>query len=208
MVRAMPTRHYWTAALLLALAACPPAKIPGDENMGLYALHAAPEVLDDAGVGCDIADESIDRAGFDFDATLSRNTGTTDAFITMNGVNREGTWDGQYLYSVATAQRVFQACRDCTTRIEETMHFALLSRSQNDAVGQVCPPSPLDGGVPAPNVDLGITLPGMTPLGFDGIRACGIIATRVLAEGTVDGGACPEICSQCAVRYQLTGVRR
>lgn len=192
----------------LVLAACPPAPIPGDENMGLYSMNAVPQVLADGGVGCDIADTAIARGGFDFDATLSRNAKTTDAFITMSGVHREGTWDGQYLLSVASAQRVFQACRDCTTRVEETMQFALLSRSQNDAVGQACPEHPLDGGVPAPDADAGITPPGLTELGFDGIRVCGEIRTRVLAVALVDGGACPDVCSQCAVQYRLTGVRR
>ena len=90
----------------------------------------------------------------------------------------------------------------------ETITVAVLSRSQNDALGGgPCPGNALDGGV-VPNPDAGIFGPGQTTQGYDAVRLCGELTTLVVADGLVDGGACEARCGGCTVHYQLRGDRR
>ncbi len=126
----------------------------------------------------------------------------------MQGNSREGAWSGQYFTSSAEARRVFPLlCGNCRTPLEERMTLALISHAQSEAAGNRCPFDPLDGGVPV-DLDAGVGPPSNGPLGFDAVRACGELATRVLSAGLADGGACAPECSACAVRYLVTGERR
>ena len=188
--------------------------------MGTYAMTAtggelgylgedggAPGTLDDGGTRqCELVE--VTAADFDFSATLTRESTSSRAWLTLNGYSREGTFDGQLLRSEASASRVFAACAKCSTRVVETISVAVLSRSQFKAAGEQCPPDALDGGAAAPDDDAGIQLPGQTPQGYDAVRLCGEIKTRVVADGLVDGGACDPGCGGCTVRYQLRGDRR
>lgn len=185
----------------LALSACPPPALPGDEHLGTYAVEATA-----AERACAL--EEVSGGDFFFDATLTRTSGSAEAFLTLASYSRAATWDGQVFTSEASARRVFAACGACSTRVEERFEVAVLSRSQGEALGHRCPPDALDGGVPAPDADAGLLLPRATALGFDAVRLCGALTTRVVAEGTVDGGACEPQCGACTVRWRLTGERR
>lgn len=198
--------------LLLLLAGCPVVPPPGDVSMGHYALSAsggAPR-LEDGGLGrppeCPLLEE-VTGADFDFDAVLTRESTSQRAWVTLTGYSREGTFDGQVLTSEAEANRVFEACGKCSTKVVETISVAVLSISQNDRLGGTCPENPLDGGVVA-NPDAGLFPPGQTSQGYDGVRVCGELTTRVAALGLADGGACEPQCDGCIVRYSLRGDRR
>ena len=207
-------------ALALTWLGCPAKPLPGDTAMGQYAVSAtggeigfvsdAGEV--DAGLDggveaptCQL--EEVTAADFDFTAVLTRDSASSSAWVTLNGYTREGTFDGQVLTSTAEASRVFVACAKCSTRVVETISVAVLSRSQNDALGGQCPEDALDGGVVA-NPDAGIIGPGSTSQGYDAVRLCGELTTLVVADGLSDGGACDPKCGGCTVHYQLRGERR
>ena len=181
--------------------------------MGTYAMSAtggAPRLPDgrlDRPPECPLLEE-VTGADFDFEATLTRESTSSRAWVTLNGYSREGTFDGQVVTNEASASRVFVDCGKCSTRVVETITVALLSRSQFEAAGNQCPPDALDGGVAAPNPDAGISGPGPTGQGFDTVRLCGELSTLVVSDGLGDGGACEAKCSGCAVRYQLRGDRR
>ncbi len=188
-------------ALAAGLLACLPAPPPGDEQMGLYFVTAS-----GAERACELDEVSADD--FEFDAALSRFVATNQAFVTLDGYSRAASFDGQVVTSVATAARVFGACGGCNTRVIERLEVAVLSRSQAAALGGECPAEPLDGGVPAPSPDAGVSLPGPTSEGYDAVRVCGELESRVVADGTADGGACAPQCGSCTVKFRLNGARR
>lgn len=198
-------------ALLLSgllLSACPVPTLPGDQPMGLYSLSAT---FSDRDESCILPELQPPNDGgtfdFGFDATLTRDSSSTQAWMTLAGYSREGTFDGQYFTTVHDAPRVFSACSLCETRVTESITFSMFSRSQGDAVGGQCPDDALDGGTPLPNPDAGITGPRQTTQGFDAVRLCGRLTTVLTSIG-LDGGACKSECSGCALRYQLRGDRR
>jgi hypothetical protein len=195
---------------------CPLKPLPGDQSMGLYAMSATNgtrgflsdggNLMEDGGAPeCQLVD--LSAADFIFDATLTRETTSERAWVTLNGYSREGTFDGQVLTSQAEASRVFAECSKCATRVVETITVAVLSRSENESVGGTCPDNALDGGV-VPNPDAGIFGPGQTTQGYDAVRLCGELSTVVVALGLVDGGECDPKCGGCTVHYQLRGDRR
>ena len=149
----------------------------------------------------------VTAGDFSFNATLTRQSTSERAWMTLNGYSREGTFDGQVLTTTAEADRVFAACSKCTTRVVETITVAVLSRSQNEAVRSECPENAIDGGL-AVDPDAGTVAPGKTAQGYDAVRLCGELTTEVVALGLVDGEACAPECSGCTVRYQLRGDRR
>lgn len=216
-----PVRGAGAVALALgclAFLACPPKPPPGDQPMGSYAMSATSGtqrhadgggidagLLVDGGFECPLVE--VTGADFTFDAILTRESTSSRAWITLAGYSREGTFDGQVLTSQAEASRVFAACAECSTRVVETISVALLSRSQNEALGGVCPADALDGGVVV-DADAGIVGPGQTAQGFDSVRLCGELTTAVVALGLVDGGECDPLCGGCVVHYQLRGDRR
>ncbi|MCC6334971.1 MAG: hypothetical protein IT380_13420 [Myxococcales bacterium] len=171
--------------------------------MGLYALQATPAAVDE----CQL--EDVFEADFSFEVTLSANPDAGETFMTMEeGYSRLATWDGQVVRSPQSARRYFEQCSECVTRVVEDIDLALLSASQAAAVGNTCPPHPLDGGVPAPD-DAGISPPGAREMGFDALLACGELRTTVVVDqGLLDGGPCPAVCAGCRTRYELRGERR
>lgn len=204
--------------LLTWLSSCnslPPP--PGSENLGAYALTAEPvRALADGGVGelgpdggprCALPE--VVPSAVSFEARITREPSTGEAWLTLGpGYPREATWDGQVLESEATVPRLFPSCAACVKVVAvERIRFALLSRSQSEAVGRRCPANPLDGGVPAPPGPNGeITAPAQTSEGFDALYTCGDLTFSV---NVLEGGAdCPEACSQCVVSYTLEGERR
>ncbi|MFZ5443841.1 MAG: hypothetical protein ACOZQL_27805 [Myxococcota bacterium] len=193
------------AALLLlgalALVGCPVAVPPGDVQMGTWAMTATNGVL-----VCELP-EFGDGGDFSFTATLTADSASTAAWLTLSGYSRAASFDGQVFSSVGEASRVFADCSDCTTKVVETLTVAVLSRSQSEALGGGCPDDALDGGVPAPN-DAGITGPRQTEQGFDAVRLCGVLATELIAVPRTDGGTCAAKCSACTTQFQLRGDRR
>lgn len=188
-------------ALLLtaALCGCPNNdRPPGDENMGLYQLRAEP-----VSIVCGLPD--IPNNGFDFAGTFSRFRDGGAVFLTLNGISRDAGFDGQIASSSHSAPRGFSlpdagTCAPCEMRVIETIVVALLSKSQSAAVGDRCPPNPLDGGLPG--LDAGVTLPGSTAAGFDSVRACGELYEEIVGTGT-----CDPLCS-CLLKYRVTGDRK
>ncbi len=191
----------WGALLALAWLGCPAPIPPGDVAMGQYAMTASGAVRE----ACAL--DEVNGADFTFNTTLTRDSASQTAWVTLNGYSREGTFDGQVVSSQAEATRVFVKCAKCSTRVVETISVSVLSRSQNEAANRVCPENPLDGGV-ITKLDAGIVPPGLTTQGYDAVRLCGELTTTVVALGIADGGACEPECSGCAVRYQLRGERR
>lgn len=182
----------------LTLCACPADdRPPGDENMGLYQFRAEPVSLT-----CGLP--GLGTNGFGFEGTFSRFRDGGAAFLTLNGISRDAGFDGQIVRSSHSASRTFTVpdggdCL-CDMRVVETLHVALLSKSQSTAVGDRCPENPLDGGLP--DTDAGVRLPGSTETGFDSVRACGD-----LFEEIVGTGACDPLCA-CVLQYRLTGERK
>ncbi len=206
------------ALACLALLGCPLKPPPGDVAMGQYAISASSGVvgyLSDGGIEADGGEApvcqlmEVSSGDFTFDATLTRQSTSDVAWMTLNGYSREGTFDGQVLSTTAQANRVFatMACSKCSTRVVETITVAVLSRSQNEAVSSQCPENATTGGVPV-DPDAGILAPGQAVQSYDAVRLCGELTTVVVALGLVDGGACAPECGGCTVRYQLRGDRR
>ncbi len=185
--------------LTLALCGCPvDDSPPGDENMGIYQFRAEP-----VATSCTLL--NIATNGFDFSGTFSRFRDGGAVYLTLNGISRDAGFDGQVVRSAHSAPRTFTMpdggmCRPCEMRVIETFAVALLSKSQNSAVGDTCPGNPLDGGIPSN--DAGIRPPGSTETGFDAVRACGD-----LYEEIVGTPQCDPICA-CSLQYRLVGERK
>lgn len=171
--------------------------------MGLYQFRAEP-----VSVACGLPD--IPGHGFDFAGTFSRFRDGGAVYLTLNGIPRDAGFDGQIVTSSHAASRTFKLpdggpCAptpSCEMRVVETLSVALLSKSQSAAVGDKCPAAPLDGGLPQPQPDAGVTLPGSTETGFDSVRACGD-----LFEEIVGTGGCDPLCA-CLLQYRLVGERK
>jgi hypothetical protein len=182
---------------LLALVACQSNPgIPG-QPIGLFSFSATP-VFNDCAL---TATPSIEDGGFTFQGTFSRDPASTQAFFLFGNVQRNAQFDGQILVSPATAPRHFIECVCDPVLVAETLSVALLSSSQDDALGHRCPPNPLDGGVPSPNPDAGILPPCPTPDGCNAVRACGELNDVVLIA---DAGC---QCAGCSVRFMVDGQR-
>lgn len=185
--------------LALLLPACfTEPTYPGDEVMGTFAFEATPKLID-----CLIEEVPRD-AGFSFQGTFSRRKGQSEAWLTLGGVSREATFDGQLVTSERSAPRLFPEC-NCgeNTSLQETLHAALLSTSQDRELSNACPADPLDGGLPTP--DGGVLLPDSTPSGFDAVRACGELVDVVVVE---PGAGCDPKCVGCRMVFSVEGVRR
>jgi hypothetical protein len=167
--------------------------------MGTFSFRA--ELLERA---CEL--DEVSDAGFDFEATFSRDPDAGLAWVTLSGYSRDASWDGQVVRSVAVAERVFIACGGCVTRVVEDLEVSLLSSSQAGVVGFACPAAPLDGGTPRPD-DAGVLAPRAISSGFDSLLACGELRTALDSSDT-DAGSCPGVCRACTSRFGLTGTRR
>lgn len=190
-------RKAWIALLIGLCVACPGnSKYPGDELMGTFSFTA--EIVSN---GCGFAE--VPDSGFGFQAIFSRDRDAGTAFVTVNGISRSATFDGQYVTSEASAPRQFGACNCASTILDETLTVALLSASQVAALPSPaqCPDNPLDGGVPAP--DGGILAPGSTGRVFDALRACGELTDVVVP--TPDAGC---TCSTCRFISRVQGIRQ
>lgn len=186
------------AVLAATWLACAPEPVfPGDEVMGTFSFAASRVKGGDGDCAFSEAQDS-----FDFQGTFSRFPDAGQIFFTVNGVSRDGGFDGQVAEATLAAARQFSACSCSTTQVEETIRVALLSRSQDEHLDGRCPPAPLDGGVPASGSDDGgVRGPGSTASGFDALRACGELIDRVLP-----GEECA--CEECRMTYRLEGIRR
>ncbi len=163
--------------------------------MGTFSCSASPVEY-----ACGLND--VTDGGFSFSMTLSHDPDSTHAWVTVGGYTRDSGFDGQVFESTAEADRIFDQCAACRTRMVESMRFTVLSRSQWAALGSCLP----DAGYPAPN-DAGITAPGPSAQGYDAQHLCGEMTETVISDGLPDGGACPALCNGCFIRYQLQGTR-
>src|SRR5215469_1847435 len=187
------------AVILVAPAiclACPGSqKPPGDEVMGTFSFTATPVSLN-----CMLTE--VQDGGFTFDAIFSRNKSPgTQAWITSFGSSRTGTFDGQYVASDLIAGRTFTngqvACG--SINVDEFVHVALLSASQDALLSSTCPTTDVlfDGGIPGP--DAGGAPPSSQPSGFDAVHACGILTDVTLPDaGNPCGG-------ECTLSYTIEG---
>lgn len=183
---------------LLALVGCQSNPgIPG-QSIGLFSFVATPVFSD-----CSLltAVPSVDDGGFTFQGTFSRDPNSSQANFLYGNVQRDGGFDGQILTSEAMAPRHFMECVCDPVLVDETLRVALLSSSQDDAVGHRCPSNPLDGGVPSANPDGGVSPPCPAQDACDAVRACGeLVDVVVIADA---GCQCPG----CSVRFQVEGQR-
>jgi hypothetical protein len=183
------------ALVALGFAACSSSvTLPGKTAIGSYAFTATQ-------TGGDCAFTEQPDGGFTYTATLSFNPGTTEGFVTINDVSRDGGFDGTVMDAPATGSRVFEKCACNTVVVNERITVALLSESQRAQLPDgACPPNPLDGGVPAPN-DAGVFGPGERSNHFDAPLACGVQTDEI-----VPGAGCK--CTGCSLQYSLSGVKQ
>lgn len=187
-------------AAALALACAGDATVPGDEVIGRFRFAA--ELIDR---GCTF--EEIPEDGrFEFEGTFSLGSDGQGAWFTVAGVDRDGGWDGQRFESTHSAPRRFEDDR-CDSRfiVAERLHVAILSASQDAALGGECPADAqallVEGAVPV-DPDAGVTPPGPQETGYDAVRSCGVLIHQVTPED-----ACPEF-SECTLTWRVTGGRR
>lgn len=194
------------ALLAVLFAGCPQPVLPGDQPMGTWAMNAT---VSFRAKGCELPELKEQTDGgitdFAFQGVLTRQSTSAEAWLTLAGYSRPGTFDGQYFSTRSEANRVFSDCSECQTKLVEDIFVAVLSRSQAEVLGGRCPAN-IDGGVPVP--DGGVLPPGQTLQGFDAVRLCGSLTTQVVGTGTSDGGACDAKCTGCFIEYQLRGERR
>jgi hypothetical protein len=180
------------------VACNPETPMPGDTVLGRYEFQASPLSLD-----CELDD--VTTTGFNFTGTFSRDSATGEAWYRLNNILSAATYDAPVATAVYSAPRTFGSlCDGCTTELRETVVVALMSKSMNDAAGDVCPDNPLDGGLPSGE---GITPAGYADVGYDAVRACGELADQVVATPN-EGTSCDPRCGQCRMRYRLVGARR
>lgn len=197
----------WVCVLLSSLPGCVevPAT-PGEEVLGNFELAAEP-------VSSTCAYDEASGSPLAFTIRVARALDGGEVSVTLNGIERPATFDGQVLRTSYRVPRSFADCscsaeqRDagcaCSgVTLEEQLEVALVSLEQDDVLGRTCPASPLDGGVPTVGVDGGaLALPVTTPRGFDAVRACG-----ELWDDIQPGQGC--FCAACSMRYAVRGVRR
>src|SRR5499433_575650 len=185
----------------LALTACPSSQTIHGQEIGSFTFSAVPVSSDCTyaaipPIGAD--------GGFTFDAILSRDPASTQAFMRVGNVERDAGFDGQIFTSEVSAPRHFIECgTSCdTVPVVETIRVVLLSSSQDSALGGSCPPNPLDGGVPVGTSDGGISPPCPTADPCDVVRACGELIDVV----SPDGGGCQ--CPPCTLFSTVEGQRK
>ena len=185
------------AVALVLLYACSNNPTIVGEEIGRFTFNATAQVSND----CPFAAAMFGDAAvlFSFDAILSHSTTSTKAYMLLGNVQRDAGFDGLYFVSEHAAPRQFAECgTSCDkTTVDETIQLAVLSRTQDEALGSRCPPNPLDGGVPPP--DGGVLPPHPIPGGFDAVRACGELLDVVIP----DGGSCS--CTGCTMVFQVEG---
>jgi hypothetical protein len=119
------------------------------------------------------------------------------------------TFDGQFVSFGATTSTSSPlvdggTCNACQLKLAQKGTLAFLSPSQGSALGDVCPVSALDGGIPAANEDAGIALPVVQPDGgLDAVRVCGELYIDITGEGF-----CDQACYACKLIYRLSGERQ
>jgi hypothetical protein len=183
---------------VVACAACETTPTLRGVEMGSFEFQATLTTVGENDAGCPYAE--LPQNGFAFVGGYSEDEGKV--WLTLGGAVREAEFDGQVASSTHSAPRQFPECECATVTMSETLKVALLSRSQHLAAGSACPPNPLDGGVPAPDPDAGVTPPGRTDRGlFDAVRACGELIDEI-----VPGDGC--VCAGCTVRYSVEGRRK
>lgn len=205
--RSSPNLIALAAAVALAGCAVEPL-LPGSEVMGTFEFVASQPVENPAGCALLSPSEGGTRLPLEFRVLLSRELGTEDAWYTLRDQSHPATFDGQVLRVLSRAPRRFPSCVPngdpdlavcAEVEVEESVTFALLSKSQNDVLGGACPAGAPDSGIPVPN-GADVSGPGTTPTGFDAVRACGVLVDQLVPkEGC---------CAPCSVSYRLEGVRR
>jgi hypothetical protein len=197
------------ALSLAALAACTQNSTPpGDEQLGSFSFHAEPPGSGNQAT-CVLTD--IPDGGFDFTATFSHFRDGGTAFVSIGGVSHAGTFDGTTITATYSAPRSFANCSACGTTVSEVMTVLLLSESQDQALGSMCPGA---GMSPPIDLDAGITPPMSAGSGFDATRGCGTLVDSVASDPLPDPGTnftdagCWSACNDCLLHYVIVGERQ
>ncbi len=197
-------RREWGLVFLLlsGCAGCSDdvVKPVGDEVLGTFALHSKGIFA-----ACSLPGMPV---MYDFEGTFSRFNDGGRVFFTVQGVQYDAGFDGQFASYGQTEVRAFElvdggSCSSCEMKLTQTATLALLSQSQSKALGDICPTAALDGGVPPPDEDAGIRRPNSTDSGFDAVRACGELQVLISGEGF-----CDSACYSCRLVYRLSGARK
>ena len=202
----MSSRWLLRAGLVLLAGCVDTAATASEEVLGNFELTAEP-------VSSSCAYDEASAAPLAFTVRVSRALDGGEVTVSLHGIERPATFDGQVLRTTYRAPRTFSDC-SCTAEqrdagcacsgvtLEERLEVALVSLEQDEVLGRACPDLPLDGGVPTVGADGGaLSLPATTPRGFDAVRACG-----ELWDDIQPGEGC--FCAACSMRYAVRGVRR
>lgn len=186
---------------IVALVSCQSNPTVQGQLIGSFTFSAIPVSTDCSFVAIPALGSD---GGFTFDAILSRDPSSTQAFMIVGSVQRNAGFDGQVFTSLAGSSRHFIECGSGCDPVPmlETLRVVLLSSSQLSAVGGSCPPNPLDGGIPLGSPDSGISPPCPSSNPCDVARACGELVDVV----SPDGGSCQ--CSACTLISVVDGQKK
>jgi hypothetical protein len=175
-------------------------KPPGGEVLGTYELTSKGIFA-----ACSLPGFPVNYV---FSGTFSRETDGGKVYFSSGTEQFKASFDGQFAsYGRTQVVGIGLAdggnCNLCEMKQVESATLALLSGSQSKAVGDVCPTTALDGGVPATDEDAGIAPPGIgSDGGFDAVLACGELVVQITGEGF-----CDPACYSCKLQYRVSGPR-
>ncbi len=209
-------RHWlWLAAVaLVGIARCAPqVQVPGDEFLGAFPLQA--RTLKTSCASLLATDYLPSDGGFAFEVMLSREKETGHGYVTLNGISRDGGFEGQVFTTTYSAPRQFGwkrlkdgglPCDLNAFDVSETLQVAMLSASQEQALALDgrCPEDPSSllepGGVPV-DPDAGVFAPEERPEGYDVQRLCGFLVDVITPAAQCE-------MTPCTVMYGVEGVKR
>lgn len=182
-----------TAALTFSLAAClAQPETPGDTVIGTFRFE--PKLV--------ATQETCDFAGVvplePFVATLSYDSTSQRAWLTVDGRSREGTLDGARFAVRSEGTRVFECGRDTSTAtrckgvLRERVEGRLVGRLEASDSTSCAEEELNDGTAPADGAGL-----------QDAVLFCGFLTDQLAAD---EGEGCG--CEPCLFVYSLTGRRQ
>jgi len=195
-------RNDWAIAACVLLGLSCTSPLPGDVEAGLFDFSASTALKENC------KPHMADGDSFTFEGRFRLESNLVDGHFVYRSAHRKLQFDGQTMRSVYEAEHsLVEGCEACAWRVVETLEVALLSETQNEALGGQCPCNASSENIPVDEAS-NIFPPRPVPGGFDAVRACGSLVARV--ELPTEQG-CLEKCRQeneKTVHYYVEGIRR